>query len=81
MFSSGRLFLVGVVVFVGGLVLPFIISFFMGLFNMDEDTRYHSLRFLYYTGTGLALCGGVPLIAAAIIIRLVKRSNAGNPSA
>jgi hypothetical protein len=80
MFSSGRLFLIGFVVFLGGLILPFIISFFMGLFHMDEDTRYHALRFLYYTGTGLALLVGVPLIVTAIIMRLVKRSRAGSPS-
>ncbi|HEX8070830.1 MAG TPA: hypothetical protein VF546_12815 [Pyrinomonadaceae bacterium] len=78
--SPGRVFVAGVLLFAGGLIGPFIISFFMGLFHMDEGTRYHALRFLFISGGVVSLCVGIPLVVLGLVWRRVRRPGASTSS-
>jgi hypothetical protein len=73
MLNPGRLFLIGVLLFVGGLIGPFIFSFFTGALGAGANTQYHIAYNSFYIGVAIALCLGLPLAITGIGWRIIRR--------
>jgi ABC-type transport system involved in multi-copper enzyme maturation permease subunit len=67
--SRGKLFYIGVLLFLAGLIVPFIIGLVVGFIGPADDTRYNILYYVFATGLFVSLGLGVPMIVAGIVMR------------
>jgi hypothetical protein len=69
MISRGKLFYLGVLLFLAGFIVPFIIGLVVGFIGPADDTRYNILYYVFATGVFVSLGIGVPLIVAGIVMK------------
>lgn len=72
MFTAGRVFLTGVLLFICGVFIPFILRVGAGVLGLSQGSRYDTL---YYTDLtmGLAVVVGGLLIVVGIILKHRQR--------
>jgi hypothetical protein len=72
MFTAGRVFLTGVLLFIGGVFIPFTLRVSAGVLGLSQGSRYDTL---YYTdlAMGLAVVVGGLLIVVGIILKHRQR--------
>lgn len=74
MISRGKLFYTGVILFLAGFIIPFIIGLVIGFIGVEPNDRYNMLFYVFATGTFAALGIGVPMIVIAIVMGSRRRS-------
>ena len=73
MVKRGVVFLTGVCLFIGGLIVPFVISIIMGLWGGGVTDRRTDLTHLFTAGVSVSLLLGIPLIVIGILMRSKRR--------
>lgn len=69
MFSRGAIFYTGVILFIAGFIIPFLIRIGTGAVGVSQNTEYNVLYYSGLVGTVVALLIGVPLIVIGIIMK------------
>ena len=74
MFTAGRVFLTGVLLFICGVFIPFAVRIAAGVLGLSQGDRYDAL---YYTDMAMgfaAVVGGVLIVAGIVLKRRQRQS-------
>jgi hypothetical protein len=72
---KGLVFIIGVVLVVVGIVIPFLIRMVCNILGVDADELIPILTYSYTVGTVLGLVFGLPMILLGIIFSYLKHRN------
>ena len=75
MIHRGRLCAIGVLFFLGGFVIPFVIQLAAGIVGVDDGARYHIMFYSILIGVLSALLLGLPLIVISLFMNRVGRNS------
>ena len=69
MISRRRLLLIGLLLFLGGLIVPCLIGFVAEIMGAEENLRYHLLYYSCASGIVIAILMGGPLMVIGIFTK------------
>ena len=69
MINRRRLLLTGLLLFLGGFLIPCLIGFLVGIIGVEENTRYHLLYYSFASGIAIAIPVGLPMMVIGIFAR------------
>ncbi|HVG39930.1 MAG TPA: hypothetical protein VM870_11605 [Pyrinomonadaceae bacterium] len=67
--------MIGVLFFLGGFVVPFVIQLVAGIAGVDDGARYHITFYSILIGALSALLLGLPLIVISLFMNRVGRNS------